>query len=97
MRYSSNETCRFFISLLLNSLFLWKQDFNFREKGTLISDGINLKTNFDNDYVEEIETGNGFIEEIEDFYFIVKEGTKVRSTFKEGYKDLKTILDALSI
>jgi predicted dehydrogenase len=72
----------------------------FGEKGTLISDGgdiITLKTNFNKDYFEEVKNGNGFIEEFEDFYSAVKKGTKVRSTFEEGYKDLKTILDALSI
>ncbi len=72
----------------------------FGEKGTLMSNGgdsITLKTNFNNDYFEEVKTGNGFLEEFEDFYSAVKEGTKVKSTFEEGYKDLKTILDALSI
>ena len=72
----------------------------FGDKGTLISDGGDsfiLKTDFDNDYVEEVKTGNGFKEEFEDFYSAVREGTKVKSTFEEGYKDLKTILDALSM
>lgn len=72
----------------------------FGDKGTLISDGgdsITLKTNFNNDYFEEVKTGNGFKEEFEDFYSAIREGTKIRSTFEEGYKDLKTILDALNM
>ena len=72
----------------------------FGDNGTLISDGgesFIIKTNFNNDYVEEVKTGNGFKEEFEDFYSAVREGTKVRSTFEEGYKDLKTIMDALNL
>jgi predicted dehydrogenase len=70
----------------------------FGDKGTLISDGgesFILKTNLNDDYIEEVKTGNGFKEEFEDFYSAVRHGTKVKSTFYEGYKDLKTILNAL--
>jgi predicted dehydrogenase len=46
---------------------------------------------------EEISSGSGFKEEFEDFYSAIREGTKVRSTFEEGYRDLKTIIKALNM
>ena len=105
------DTCNFqlrFANGITGSLYLFFSAPNYYEnkilifgdKGTLISDGGDkfiIKKGFNSDYAEEIKTGNGFKEEFEDFYSAVREGTKVKSTFEEGYKDLKTILDALNI
>ena len=76
----------------------------FGDKGSVAADGdiLTLKTYSSNNLTgdknevkEEIKTGNGFKEEFEDFYSAIRNGTKVKSTFEEGYKDLKTILDVL--
>jgi predicted dehydrogenase len=78
----------------------------FGDKGSVAADGdiITLKTYSSNKLLgkkkeikEEIKTGNGFKEEFEDFYYAIRNGTKIKSTFEEGYKDLKTILDSLSM
>jgi predicted dehydrogenase len=78
----------------------------FGDKGSIEANGdvLTLKTYASNNLTGEkkiategIKPGNGFKEEFEDFYSAIREGTKVKSTFKEGYKDLKTILTALSM
>jgi len=78
----------------------------FGNKGSVATDGdiITLKTYSSNrltgdknEIKEEIKAGNGFKEEFEDFYSAIRKGTKIKSTFEEGYKDLKTILDALNM
>ena len=77
----------------------------FGDKGSVAADGdiITVKTYSSNrllgdkkEIKEEIKAGNGFTEEFEDFYSAIRKGTKIKSTFEEGYKDLKTILDALN-
>ena len=71
----------------------------FGNKGTIIADGnnITLKNIFNEEFTEEVKSGNGFKEEFEDFYYAIRNGNKIRSTFEEGYKDLKTILDILNM
>jgi len=65
--------------------------------GTLIVEGtsIRLKRVGKADLVEIAPDDGGFIEEFLDFYEAIRKGTKVRSTFMEGVRDLRVILGAL--
>jgi len=46
---------------------------------------------------EKVADDNGFYEEFTNFYRAITKGTPVVSTFREGYRDLATILTALEI
>jgi len=45
---------------------------------------------------EAVEDDQGYREEFEDFYRGIRLGTKVKSSFFEGYKDLQVIMGAIN-
>jgi predicted dehydrogenase len=57
---------------------------------------VKISTRHKGEATEEIiENDTGLVEEFTDFYQAIRTGTQVQSSFKEAYKDLKVILDAL--
>lgn len=66
-------------------------------KGSILIEGNKLTICDENNeqFVEEVEDGLGYREEFEDFYDGIRLGTKVKSTFNEGYKDLQVIIGAI--
>ncbi|MCK6622393.1 MAG: Gfo/Idh/MocA family oxidoreductase [Calditrichaceae bacterium] len=69
----------------------------FGDRGSLVvkSGEIALKQDGFTEQRERIPDDNGFCEQFADFYRAIREGQAVKSTFQEGYRDLKTILAAL--
>jgi predicted dehydrogenase len=63
---------------------------------TVDDNKITLKKDKTDDVIDVVETDCGYQVEFEDFYHAIREGRKVRGTFKEAYMDLKTIINALN-
>ena len=69
----------------------------FGPMGTLVVEGksIRLKRAGNPDVVEIAADDGGYIEEFADFYDAIRKGRNVRSSFREGVRDLQVILTAL--
>lgn len=69
----------------------------FGTKGTLgvTKDRIQLLREGKDNAVISVKEESGFREEFLDFYSAIREGAKPRSTFAEGYRDLRVILAAV--
>jgi predicted dehydrogenase len=66
-------------------------------KGTMIIENglITIKSDGFAEQKEEITDHGGFYEEFEDFYYAIRSARAVKSTFREGYNDLRVILTSL--
>lgn len=67
------------------------------DRGSLVVKGGEIALKHDG-FVEQREKApdeNGFYEQFLDFYEAIRKGKPLKSTFREGYRDLKTILAAL--
>lgn len=67
------------------------------DRGTMIIESglITIKSDGFAEQREEITDSGGFFEEFEDFYYAIRSGKPVKSTFLEGYTDLRVILTSL--
>jgi predicted dehydrogenase len=70
----------------------------FGDKGTIEVNTNKITIKQNNQENVEIDTGedHGYYEEFDDFYNAIINGTKVYSTFDEGFKDLQVVLNALA-
>lgn len=67
------------------------------EGSILIEDNkLTLKSENGKELEEAVEDDLGYKEEFEDFYRSIRLGTKVKSSFFEGYKDLQVIMEAIN-
>lgn len=69
----------------------------FGDQGTIEVNENNIKVKrFDyDDQVIDANDDSGYYQEFTDFYNAIRKGSKVLSTFEEGYKDLEVVLSAL--
>ena len=67
------------------------------DRGSLVIENnkIILKQTGQDDHIETIEDDGGYKAELEDFYYAVRNGRRVVSTFSEAHRDLEIILAAL--
>lgn len=84
------------------TVFGTEGDLVLEAQGVLCDFRIEVKK--DNATIEEIICGDegigyleGFKGEFEDFFHGIRQGNKVKSTFAEGYKDFRVIVDALAM
>ncbi|OGS38737.1 MAG: hypothetical protein A2551_04605 [Elusimicrobia bacterium RIFOXYD2_FULL_34_30] len=72
----------------------------FGTKGTMCIQGYNtiiIKKSGKPEYKEVVDDNGGHTAAFENFYNAIRNNQKIISTFSEGYKDLKTLIDAFSL
>ncbi len=87
------------LNLFFSAAGCEQNQFNiFGDKGTLLITGndVYLKKTKQDEIRESIVDDGGYTNQLLDFYKAIREGSRVKSTFEESFRDLEIIIEALT-